>query len=35
MLDDDGYRRAARRIKGWYDAVDGADLAARRILAQP
>lgn len=35
MLDDDGYRRAAQRIKGWYDAVDGADLAAQRILAQP
>jgi UDP:flavonoid glycosyltransferase YjiC (YdhE family) len=35
MLDDDRYRRAAQRVKGWYDAVDGADLAAQRILAIP
>ncbi|GAA0911850.1 hypothetical protein GCM10009557_86010 [Virgisporangium ochraceum] len=35
MLADDRYRRAAQRVKGWYDAVDGADLAAQRILAIP
>lgn len=33
MLVDDGYRLAAKRIKGWYDAVDGAGRAADRILA--
>lgn len=33
MLDDDGYRLAARRVKGWYDAVDGAGRAADRILS--
>jgi len=33
MLDDDGYRLAATRIKGWYDAVDGAGRAADRIIA--
>jgi UDP:flavonoid glycosyltransferase YjiC (YdhE family) len=33
MLADDGYRLAAKRIKGWYDAVDGPARAADRILA--
>jgi UDP:flavonoid glycosyltransferase YjiC (YdhE family) len=33
MLDDDGLRLAAKRVKGWYDAVDGAGAAADRIIA--
>jgi UDP:flavonoid glycosyltransferase YjiC (YdhE family) len=33
MLDDDGYRHAAQRIKAWYDKTDGPGAAADRIIA--
>lgn len=33
MLDDDGYRHAAQRVKAWYDKADGPGAAADRIIA--